>query len=84
MQGGSGGGGGGSGREGGGFAKCQGQRNPPGKGSGLAAKGSGNTSQRKRHELSGVHLGKRAGTSPVNAVVRETIVERRVHFQSSG
>ena len=26
---------------------------------------------------------KRAGTSPVNAVVRETIMERQVHFQSS-
>ena len=25
---------------------------------------------------------KRAGTSPVNAVVRETIMERQVHFQS--
>ena len=25
----------------------------------------------------------RAGTSPVNAVVRETIMERQVHFQSS-
>ena len=24
-----------------------------------------------------------AGTAPVNAVVRETIVERQVHFQSS-
>ena len=26
---------------------------------------------------------KRAGTSPVHAAVRETIVERQVHFQSS-
>ena len=26
---------------------------------------------------------KRAGTSPVNAVVRETIMERQVHLQSS-
>ena len=26
---------------------------------------------------------KRAGTSPVNAVVRETIMERQVHFQSN-
>ena len=25
----------------------------------------------------------RAGTSPVNTVVRETIVKRQVHFQSS-
>ena len=30
-----------------------------------------------------VNLSKRAGTSPVNAVVRETIMERQVHFQSS-
>ena len=29
------------------------------------------------------HWAKRAGTSPVNAVVRETILERQVHFQSS-
>ena len=28
--------------------------------------------------------GKRAGTSPADAVVRETIVERQVHYQSSG
>ena len=27
--------------------------------------------------------GKRAGTFPVNAVVRETIMERQVHFQSN-
>ena len=27
--------------------------------------------------------GKRAGTSPVNVVVRETTMERQVHFQSS-
>ena len=33
--------------------------------------------------LRGCERGKRAGTSPVNAVVREMVMERQVHFQSS-